>query len=434
MGLVLVVLVVILVAGVLTGIRSRRRQAVFAERIVRSLSSNQSRAGFAFGRISDAKTDREKAIAAAMNRALDTVSQQITRLSEERDVLRHILQTMTTGVIYVNSTGRIEMMNQAAEKMFLKPALQVQDSEHWAVIHNYELGAAIDNALLFGRSWSSEMSLRPGATANVQVIPIPVEPHGTVGARQVHTALLLCNDVSQWRRLEQMRSDFVANVSHELKTPITAIQGFAETLLDSEHDAETEKEFLQVIHDESVRMKNLVSDLLTLTRLENGSSTDAFHEVNLADVVAESVQVIERMATAAGIQIDNQLQEGSITVWGHDEQLKQVLLNLLTNAIHYTPTGGVITVFAESYVDRVKVHVSDTGIGIPKEDQDRVFERFYRVDRDRSRATGGTGLGLAIVKHIVQTHGGELGVDSQLGMGSDFWFTISRLRGLHADL
>ncbi len=231
-----------------------------------------------------------------------------------------------------------------------------------------------------------------------------------------------------------MRSDFVANVSHELKTPITAIQGFAETLLDSEHDAETEKEFLQVIHDESVRMKNLVSDLLTLTRLENGSSTDAFHEVNLADVVSESVQVIERMATAAGIQIDNQLQEGSITVWGHDEQLKQVLLNLLTNAIHYTPTGGVITVFAESYVDRVKVHVSDTGIGIPKEDQDRVFERFYRVDRDRSRATGGTGLGLAIVKHIVQTHGGELGVDSQLGMGSDFWFTISRLRGLHADL
>lgn len=433
MGLVLVILAVILVVSAITGVRSRRRQAVFAEGVARSLGSNHGRSGVVLGRVSDAKTDKEKVIAGAINRVLDSVSQQITRLSEERDVLSHILQTMTTGVIYVSSTGRIEMMNQAAEKMFLKPAEQVQGSEHWTVIHNYELGAAIDNALLFGRNWSSEMSLRPGATASVQVIPIAVETQITVGGRPTHTALLLCNDVSQWRRLEQMRTDFVANVSHELKTPITAIQGFAETLLDGEEQDAQTREFLQVIHDESVRMKNLVSDLLALTRLENASTTDAFHQVKFANVVAESIQVVERIAAAAGIRIENQLQDLNITVWGLDEQLKQVLLNLLTNAIHYTHAGGVITVFAEVYVDRVKVHVSDTGIGIPKEDQARVFERFYRVDRDRSRATGGTGLGLAIVKHIVQTHGGELGVDSQPGNGSDFWFTISRLQGLPTD-
>ncbi|KPV42252.1 sensor histidine kinase [Alicyclobacillus ferrooxydans] len=409
-------------------VRSRRRR-LFITDIVQTVRAFAGSGAGREGRITDVQTAEEKAAASVLNQAMDSVLKQITRLSEERDVLTHILETMTTGVIYVSTNGRIERMNQAAEQMFLRPIADVLGTDHWTVIHNYELGAAIDNALLFGHKWSSEMNLRKGLTVSVQVIPIPLDAPAGAGPRQIYTALLLCNDVSQWRRIEQMRSDFVANVSHELKTPITAIQGFAETLLDGEKDAQIQTEFLRVIHDESIRMKNLVADLLTLTRLESGNGGLSFSKVNLQEVVAASVRVIEPIAQAAQVVVENTVT-ADLVVWGAEEQLKQVVLNLVTNAIHYTPLGGVVTVFAESYVDRVKIHVADTGIGIPKEHQERVFERFYRVDRDRSRATGGTGLGLAIAKHIVQTHGGEIGVDSEPGLGSDFWFTVSRLQGL----
>lgn len=429
MTLVLVVIAAVLGGALLDRTLRKRRLRRFLEGIVQSFHTFANSGAVSQGRIVDAKTADEQEAAAVVNQAMDGIAKQVTRLSEERDVLTHILQTMTTGVIYVSSNGRIQMMNQAAEQMFYTPLSEVTDAEHYTVIHNYELGAAIDNALLFGRKWSSEMTLRPGLTVNVQVIPIPLDIPGTVASRRRHTALLLCNDVSAWRRMEQMRSDFVANVSHELKTPITAIQGFSETLLDGESDSDTQREFLTVIHDEAIRMKNLVADLLTLTRLESGDSRTDFGEVKLEEIVAESLQIVAPMATQAKIELENGVTD-ELRVWGLAEQLKQVLLNLITNAIHYTPEGGVVTVFSESYVDRVKIHVSDTGLGISKEHQERVFERFYRVDRDRSRATGGTGLGLAIVKHIVQSHGGAIGVDSEPGLGSDFWFTVPRRRGL----
>lgn len=410
-----------------------RRQRLFIAGVVQMFRVFARSGSGKEGRITDVRTAEERTAANILNQSMDSISKQMTRLSEERDVLTHILETMTTGVIYVASNGRIERMNQAAEQMFLRPIADVLGTDHWSVIHNYELGAATDNALLFGRKWSSEMNLRKGLTVSVQVIPIPLDVPPGAGSRQFYTALLLCNDVSQWRRIEQMRSDFVANVSHELKTPITAIQGFAETLLDTESDRQMQVEFLRVIHEESVRMKNLVADLLTLTRLESGNGGQSFAKVNLQEVVAASVRVVEPIAQTAAIRVENTVTK-DLVVWGVTEQLKQVVLNLVSNAIHYTPKGGVVTIFAESYVDRVKIHVADTGIGIPKEHQERVFERFYRVDRDRSRATGGTGLGLAIAKHIVQTHGGDIGVDSEPGLGSDFWFTISRLQGISEEV
>lgn len=408
--------------------RARRRARRFLKGTVQSIETFVARGTSTEGRITDVRTREERVAAATLNRAMDSLSKHVTRLSEERDVLTHILQTMTTGVIYVSSNGQIEMMNHAAEEMFTKSFHEVEGTEHWTLIRNYELGAATDNALLFGKHWSHEMTFQPGMTVNIQIIPIPLDVPGAIGVRQRYTALLLFTDVSEWRRLEQMRSDFVANVSHELKTPITAIQGFAETLLDVKQDPQT-TEFLRVIHQEAIRMRNLVADLLTLTRLESGHAPKDGREVNLVDVVAESVRIVQPLALRAEIQLENRVQD-DLVVWGNAEQLKQVVLNLISNAIHYTPAGGHVTVFPEPYVDKIKIHVSDTGIGIPKEHQARVFERFYRVDRDRSRASGGTGLGLAIAKHIIQTHGGQIGVDSEPGLGSDFWFTVPRLQGI----
>lgn len=359
-----------------------------------------------------------------LNDAMQHLSDNIRALSEERDVLNHILQSMTTGVISVTSAGRIDRMNNAAQRMFRQMDEESwKGSEHWAALHHYELGAAIDNALLFGRSWTGEIAFDNDTVINVQVIPMSLDDGYTTHRRQYST-LLLCNDVTEWRRLEQMRADFVGNVSHELKTPITAIQGFAETILDGSVDAVLQQEFVQVIHTEAVRMKNLVNDLLTLTRLQNGhANSTEFAEVALAELVEQSLSITRGLTHGTGIVLRADIPDETL-VWAREDQLKQVLLNLLSNAVHYTPSDGTITVWAEHFVDRVKVHVADTGVGIAREHHRRLFERFYRVDRDRSRATGGTGLGLAIVKHIVQTHGGTVGVDSQPGLGSDFWFTI----------
>jgi two-component system phosphate regulon sensor histidine kinase PhoR len=243
-----------------------------------------------------------------------------------------------------------------------------------------------------------------------------------------YDVLVLLNDVSEWKRLERMRSEFVANVSHELKTPIAAIRGFAETLLDGDVDAETQQSFLRTIYDESNRMSNLVTDLLELSKLEGAEHLIQPGRVVLQEIVEQAVHRLRPEAEKHQVTLEAE-PSGDLTVWGSAERLLQVFLNLLSNAIYYTPSGGKVTVWTDVLVDRVKVHVTDTGIGIPEADQERVFERFYRVDRARSRASGGTGLGLAIVKHIINAHGGQVGVSSEVGRGSDFWFTLSRLEG-----
>ncbi|GGJ03494.1 hypothetical protein GCM10010885_10940 [Alicyclobacillus cellulosilyticus] len=349
--------------------------------------------------------------------------EQVDSLRRERDVLVEILQRMTTGVVYLDAHGQVRLINHAAERMFRRPAAQCVGAEHWAAIGHYTLCTMVDRALLFGEPWQGELQLRDDLRVMAHVVPLTLDASPHPLARH---ALVLVNDVSQWHRLERMRSDFVANVSHELKTPITAIRGFVETLLEGDVDPEAEQEFLRVILDEAVRMEALVADLLTLSKLEAEDARVQLEPVPLAEVVQSALVRVQGEAARRGLAVRAEGVEG-ITVWADEGQLLQVLLNLLTNAIHYTPAGGEVRVYAERLVDRVKVHVVDTGIGIAPEHLPRIFERFYRVDKDRSRLTGGTGLGLAIVKHIVSLHGGEVGVASEPGKGSDFWFTLAAL-------
>ncbi len=234
---------------------------------------------------------------------------------------------------------------------------------------------------------------------------------------------------SELEKLERIRRDFVINVSHELRTPLASIQGYTETLMDGAIDDERNRmRFLAVIRQNAERLASLTADLLTLSRVEMQRQQFQFAPYSVHEVVEEAVETIRPVAQKKQITLITQIDEQAEIVNCDAEAVHQVLINLLDNAIKYTPDGGHITVGAKPHrdsADRVEFFVRDTGIGIPPEDVPRLFERFYRVDKARSRELGGTGLGLAIVKHLVKAHGGDVQVESTVGAGSTFYFTLS---------
>jgi two-component system phosphate regulon sensor histidine kinase PhoR len=255
------------------------------------------------------------------------------------------------------------------------------------------------------------------------VAPIPKasaqDGSGTGGA------VVIVHDVTERRRLDQVRKEFVTNVSHELKTPVTAIRGLAETLLEEDLEPDEQKRFLGLIDREARRLEQLVKDLLDLSRLESHSVSLHRVVVDLAAMAGEVVQDFAYVAEKSGSHL-YLYHEGDCRAEVDPGRVRQVLGNLIDNAIKYTPAGGRIEVSVRGGNREVVIEVADTGVGIPPEDLDRVFERFYRVDKARARSTGGTGLGLAIVKHVVQLHGGRVGVESELGKGSRFSVAFPR--------
>jgi len=226
--------------------------------------------------------------------------------------------------------------------------------------------------------------------------------------------------------LESMRSEFVANVSHELKTPVAAVKGFAETLLaGAMDDPDTSRAFLNIIHDESERLNRLIGDILELSKIESRRSPLQFSPIDLPLLVGKLGDLMASEAAKKEITLDIQIEEG-LFLEADEDRLDQILMNLMQNGINYTPDGGKVKVRAELIVkddddsEVIRIIVSDTGIGIPKKDIPRVFERFYRVDKARSRSSGGTGLGLSIVKHLTELHHGTIKVESIVGVGSHF--------------
>ncbi|RIV28659.1 sensor histidine kinase [Alicyclobacillaceae bacterium I2511] len=415
------VITALIAAAVAWGVFKRRRQFL---QYVRRVGDNVM-AGDYSQRVVKEGAGAEQEFAETVNRMLDALSSQLSELSRERDVLNHILQSMTTGVVLVGADGRIEMMNEASGRTLRGPEDQWRGKQHSQLFRNFGVCAAIDHALLNGTSWHGELKVRADLTLDARVVAVQMSSSEIGGKRTSYTALVLFNDVSEWRRVARMRSDFVANVSHELKTPITAIRGFAETLLSDVTDESSRHNFLQVIYDESVRMGNLVADLLTLSKLESSGDSIQPQTIGLRFVAERARQRVLGEAQQRGVELVPP-DDVDVSVWADEDKLLQVFLNLLSNAVHYTAAGGRVIVNWSVKETKVEIHIQDTGIGIDKEHQERVFERFYRVDPHRSRATGGTGLGLAIVKHIITVHGGELGVNSAPGTGSDFWFTLLR--------
>jgi two-component system phosphate regulon sensor histidine kinase PhoR len=238
----------------------------------------------------------------------------------------------------------------------------------------------------------------------------------------------LGDDIVRLKKLERVRSEFLGNVSHELRTPLFSLQGFLETLLDGAiDDPSVNREFLEKAHRHAQRLNLLLNDLIEISRIESGEMQMSVRSFPIQDFLEHMVEEMRPQAEqksltlrlADGIPSDEQ-------AFGDRDRLKQVMVNLIDNAIKYTDAGGSVTLSAECGGDRCAICVADTGIGIPEEHHSRIFERFYRVDKDRSREVGGTGLGLAIVKHIVEAHGGRIAVASRPGKGSEFRFTLKR--------
>jgi two-component system phosphate regulon sensor histidine kinase PhoR len=247
----------------------------------------------------------------------------------------------------------------------------------------------------------------------------------TAGKKISYEDAKLESVISELKMLEQVRQDFVANVSHELRTPLSNIKGYAETLLNGAlEDRENAKDFLNIIYKESDRLSKLIDDLLDLSKIESGKMKMIFKEVELKPIAARVADILKKFAIDKSIVISIHMPDDLPKLLGDENRITQALINLVDNAIKYTPAKGSVDISACLQDGFVKIDVKDTGIGIPKKDLPRIFERFYRVDKARSRELGGTGLGLSIVKHIAQSHDGDVQVVSTPGKGSIFSFII----------
>lgn len=362
---------------------------------------------------------------------------QVAQLHSEQSRLAALLDSVTAGILVVDQQGRVVLANRALAEFF---GLQtpLQGKRHPEVARNAQAQEAIDLALSQGRAETRELSLPGGLHLEVQAVPIRRD-----GERQGAVAVFY--DLTRMRLLERMRKDFVANVSHELRTPLTAIKGCAETLADGAlEDLQTATRFVKIIDDHACRLTRLLDDLLNLARLESDQLEVQKESCKLRGLVESCLSTVAQNAAAKDLKVEVEIAP-QLSAWCDRRLVEQGLINLLDNAVKYTPEGGKVRVWAGEMArlspakgtgeraeilpgqgggDRIAVAVSDTGIGIPAADLKRVFERFYRVDKGRSRAQGGTGLGLSIVRHVVEVHGEQLWVVSALGQGTTFGFTL----------
>ena len=355
---------------------------------------------------------------------------RIEEITTEKDYLQTILKGMAEGVLVVNNRGHIIMINEALRKLF-SLSMEVVDKTPLEIIRNVELEAAIRKTIRDGKSSSFELTLPTslGKIFEVNVVGILPSLEGSrKTSKEMRGAVAVFHDIGRLKELEKIRQDFVANVSHELRTPLTTIKGYAETLLEGALKEEVAFQFVQVIKRQSDRLAKIVDDLLTLSKIEMKEFQLKMEPLSLPELVEDVLNFIQETAEKKKISISSEIPS-PLMVIGDRDYLEQILINLIDNAIKYGREGGKITVSAiQKNQSEIEVSVRDNGIGIPREDLPRIFERFYRVDKGRSQEMGGTGLGLSIVKHLVQVHGGRTWAESQQGKGSTFYFTLPAYR------
>jgi two-component system phosphate regulon sensor histidine kinase PhoR len=368
----------------------------------------------------DRGNDQLADLADALSGTVAQLGRTIHTLTDERNRSAAILGSMIEGVAVVGADERILYCNGAFEQILELPVGSSRGKKLVEALRQVELVAAVRQVLPGGEEVTGEVEVGTVRPRSFSVTAAPVHAAGP------SSAVLVLHDISELRRLERVRRDFVANVSHEFKTPLTAIQGFAETLLGGAlDDMANRKRFVEIIREHAVRLARLTDDLLKLSRIEAGRLELELRPIRVEALVNDCVETARLKAEARGLRILVHLPQGLPPVRGDGVQLGEVLQNLLDNALQYTPSGGQIDVTASSSDHEVTFTVSDTGIGIPESDLVRIFERFYRVDAARSREAGGTGLGLAISRHIVEAHGGRIWVESAIGQGSRFHFSVA---------
>jgi len=336
---------------------------------------------------------------------------------EKDTILDAIAAKMRTGVLVVDAEGRVIYANPFLLESF--PASDgITGRPVDEMIHNAELLDTIKRCVGDPCACAGDIEYSEAERS------FKVEINRVTGDGETNLLIFL-RDITEEKRVETIKKDFVANLSHELRTPLASIKGYSETLLDGGvEDEGTRRDFLRVIDRHATRMSRLIDDLLILSRLESQEEPAPTGSVDLGELIAAVAAGVEKQASDKNIDITTEVPDDLPAVAGDKDRVEQVVVNLLDNAIKYTPGGGSVVVSAASAGGEVRVDVLDTGIGIPAGDIPRIFERFYRVDKARSRELGGTGLGLAIVKHIVQGLNGRLSVESEPGKGSKFSFTL----------
>jgi two-component system, OmpR family, phosphate regulon sensor histidine kinase PhoR len=367
----------------------------------------------------DGSGDALEKLGASLNQTAMRLDRTIRTLTEERNLSSAILGSMVEGVAVVNGAERLVFANQSFAEILELDLPPKSGNALVEIVRQTEMIEAVRKVLAGEPRVESEIVT---GTLRQHFFAATV---AAVRAGETSGAVVVLHDITELRRLERVRRDFVANVSHEFRTPLTAIQGFAETLLaGAMDDPQNRERFLEIIVEHSRRLARLTEDLLKLSKMDADRLELEIRRVSVSQLIESCIETARHRATEKEIAISVQPSDAVPDVAGDRRRLAEVLQNLLDNALQYTLSRGEIFVSAEVRNAEVMFTVADTGIGIPKADQPRIFERFYRVDAARSRELGGTGLGLSIAKHIVEVHGGRIWVDSEIGRGSQFHFTV----------
>ncbi|MFJ7850463.1 two-component system histidine kinase PnpS [Peribacillus sp. NPDC097206] len=351
---------------------------------------------------------------------------QETEMAREmnQDRLETLVENMGSGVLLIDSKGYTTLINREFKKTFDVDSHTFLYQDYYSVIKDEEVIALIEEIFRTEKTIKRQVKIPLALKRkHFEIYGAPI-----IGDYDEWKGILLIfHDITELKRLEQMRKDFVANVSHELRTPITSIKGFSETLLDGAwKDEKTLKHFLSIILNESDRLQELIQELLNLSKMEQQEFVLKTDKVDMTTILKEIQEMLMGKLRKKEISLEVKVPSHSVVIEGESDRIKQVFINLITNALAYTPNGGIVTVTVAEKEQTVDVIVQDNGIGIEEKELPRIFERFYRIDKARSRDSGGTGIGLAIVKHIVEVHKGKINVESKPGTGTTFIVTLNK--------
>ncbi|MFH1074360.1 MAG: ATP-binding protein [Candidatus Firestonebacteria bacterium] len=338
--------------------------------------------------------------------------------------LKAMLDSLIEGVVVLDISGRITLVNRAFEEMFEIREDQAAGHALIEAVRNPELDSFLKDALETQRTREIELEMITPVERifKIRAAFFGKEEEGKTGL------LAVFYDVTEIRKLERAKTEFVANVSHELRTPLASIKGFTETLLEGAlDDKKNNRKFLGIIQENVNRLDRLIGDILELSKMEPVQLKPVKEFLNIKEVIEKTVEILRPAWKKKNIKVEVRIPVNFPQACANKDMLEQVFINLMDNALKFNKEGGSLIVEAEETPGAIKVSVKDTGLGIPEQDQFRIFERFYRVDKGRSRELGGTGLGLSIVKHIIELHGGTVDVESKINEGSIFYFNLPKV-------
>ncbi|WLD92341.1 two-component system histidine kinase PnpS [Alkalihalobacillus sp. AL-G] len=364
-----------------------------------------------------------------LNHSLNVLArnlEQITRSREaEQERMKTVIENMGSGLLLIDSKGYINLMNRFYKETFLVDGNVLNDKMYHEIMPHEDVVELVKETFLTEKIVRKQVLLSVGITRkhfDVTCVPILGQYENLKGI------VLVFHDITELKNLEQVRKDFVANVSHELRTPVTSLKGFAETLLDGAMDnKELRTKFLTIIWKESDRLQRLINDLLDFTKMEQANFQLELQRIDVGLIINDVKNLLETRANEKDIHFVVSTCD-DLQIEGDALRIKQILINLVNNAISYTPSGGTVQLIGSEEPGAVNVTVKDTGIGMDDEEIPRIFERFYRIDKARSRNSGGTGLGLAIVKHLVEAHKGSIQVKSANDAGTTFLLSFPKIK------